>query len=210
MSQSTLQAEARSTGTRESRRARHAGLVPAVVYGPDIDPLALSVRRSDLKRVMERSGRGQVVHLHVAGEPRPRPVLLKDTQWHSLLQRVEHADFLQVDMDRDTRIMLPVVLQGEEVLRKQRLVVSQQLSEAEVEGRPADLPPVITLDISGVTDPGAITAASLVLPAGIALVTDPAAVVCSVTIPSVQAAQEPEAAETEGAAETPLEPAAEE
>ena len=75
-----LEATPRDTGSRASRRLRRAGFVPGIIYGPGVEPLAVSVRSTQLERLVDRHGHGHLINVHVEGEANPRQVVIKQLQ----------------------------------------------------------------------------------------------------------------------------------
>ncbi|MFO7172571.1 MAG: 50S ribosomal protein L25 [Bacillota bacterium] len=187
-----LEAKPRDTGSRESRRLRRAGFVPGVIYGPGVDPLAVSVRYNELERLLNRHGRGHLINIQVEGEANPRQVLIKELQREILSHRVTHVDFLQVDIHRTITLTVPIVVLGEDQVKRRGLVVTHELDEVEIECRPTEIPDAITLDISGVTEPGPVTVASLSVPPGVKVLEDPDTVVVSCTVASAGEEEEEE------------------
>ncbi|MBY6277075.1 50S ribosomal protein L25 [Symbiobacterium thermophilum] len=174
-----LEAKPRDTGTRASRRLRRAGFVPGIIYGPGVEPRAVSVRSTHLERLLDRHGRGHLINVQVEGEANPRQVVIKDLQRDILSRKVIHVDFLQVDIHRTITLTVPIVVVGEDLVKRRGLVVTHELDEVEIECRPTDIPDAITLDISGVTEPGALTVADLSVPPGVEVLEDPDTVVVS-------------------------------
>lgn len=174
-----LEAKPRDTGTRASRRLRRAGFVPGIIYGPGVEPLAVSVRSTHLERLLDRHGRGHLINVQVEGEANPRQVVIKDLQRDILNRKVIHVDFMQVDIHRTITLTVPIVVVGEDLVKRRGLVVTHELDEVEIECRPTDIPDAITLDISGVTEPGALTVADLSVPPGVEVLEDPDTVVVS-------------------------------
>ncbi len=174
-----LEAKPRDTGTRASRRLRRAGFVPGIIYGPGVEPLAVSVRSTHLERLLDRRGRGHLINVQVEGEANPRQVVIKDLQRDILSRKVIHVDFLQVDIHQTITLTVPIVVVGEDLVKRRGLVVTHELDEVEIECRPTDIPDAITLDISGVTEPGALTVADLSVPPGVEVLEDPDTVVVS-------------------------------
>lgn len=177
-----LEATPRGTGSRASRRLRQAGFVPGIIYGPGVEPLAVSVRSTQLERLVGRQGRGHLIHVQVEGEANPRQVVIKQLQRDILTQQVTHVDFLQVDMNRTITLTVPIVVVGEEQARRRGLLITHELDEVEVECRPTEIPEAVTLDVSGLTEPGPVTAASLSAPPGVRVLEDPDTVVVSCTV----------------------------
>ena len=73
MSDLLLNAETgRTEGTRPSRRLRREGKIPAVVYGLDADPVAISVDWPDLRRCLTTdAGRFQRVGMEERVDTEP-------------------------------------------------------------------------------------------------------------------------------------------
>lgn len=177
-----LEATPRGTGSRASRRLRRAGFVPGIIYGPGVEPLAVSVRSTQLERLVDRHGHGRLIHVHVQGEANPRQVVIKQLQRDILTQQVTHVDFLQVDIHRTITLSVPIVVVGEDQLRRRGLLATRELDEVEIECRPTEIPEAVTLDVSGVTEPGPVTVTGLVAPAGVRVLEDPDTVVVSCTV----------------------------
>src|SRR4051794_34459073 len=89
----TLEATARQAeGSRSARRLRRRGVVPAVVYGGDVEAVALQVEILALNRTL--AGAGAVVDLGLDGET--TTVIVKDIQRHPVTGIPMHVDFLRV------------------------------------------------------------------------------------------------------------------
>ncbi|MBY6276346.1 50S ribosomal protein L25 [Symbiobacterium thermophilum] len=198
-----LEAIPRDTGSRASRRLRRTGFVPGVIYGPGVESLAVAVRATQLERLVDRHGRGHLINVQVEGEANPRQVVIKDLQRDILTGQVIHVDFMQVDIHQTITLTVPIVVVGEDLMKRRGLVVTHELDEVEIECRPTDIPDAITLDISGVTEPGPVTVADLLVPPGVEVLEDPDTVVVSCTV-----AGEGEEEQAEEAEETSTGPAA--
>ena len=113
MSETVLIAEAgRTTGSSESRRLRTADRIPGVVYGHGMDPLSVSVARRDLRVALSgTSGMNTILDLSVNGEVYPS--LVKAIQRHPVKRNVQHIDFIQVDLNEEVTVNVPVRLIGE-------------------------------------------------------------------------------------------------
>ncbi|MBP2018676.1 large subunit ribosomal protein L25 [Symbiobacterium terraclitae] len=196
-----LEAKPRGTGSRVSRRLRRAGFVPGIIYGPGVDPLAVSVRSTQLERLVDRHGRGHLMNVQVEGEANPRQVVIKDLQRDILTGQVIHVDFLQVDIHRTITLKVPVVVVGEDQVKRRSLVVTYELDEVEIECRPTEIPEAITLSIFGVTEPGPVTVSSLSVPPGVKVLEDPDTVVVSCT--AVGEGEEEQEEQEEGSSSDP-------
>ena len=156
MSETVLIAEAgRSTGSAESRRLRNADRIPGVVYGHGMDPLSVSVNRRDLRVALSgAAGLNTILDLTVGDDVYPS--LVKDIQRHPVRRNVQHIDFIQVNLNEEVSVAIPVRLEGtaKEVENNNGLV-DLTMTEIEVTTTPRNIPDEIVIDVSTVT-PAAI------------------------------------------------------
>ncbi|MDT8311076.1 MAG: 50S ribosomal protein L25, partial [Methylophaga sp.] len=93
-----VQAEARTDeGKGASRRLRHAGKVPAIVYGTGKKPVSISVDHNQfIRHLAEEAFYAHILTLVIDGKK--NQVVLKDLQRHPANDnKIIHADFLRVD-----------------------------------------------------------------------------------------------------------------
>ena len=208
MPEITLQAEVgRPLGSRPARRLRHEGKIPGVVYGHGSDPVPVTVVGRDLRIALSgESGSNTLLSL-VAGD-QTFLTLAREMQRHPVRGTVVHVDFQIVRRDEIIAADVPIVLVGEalEVHHGDGLV-DQQLFALPVRAKPADIPVVIEVDVSGLTIGAALRVADLQLPPGVTTELEDEAAIVTGQPPRVQAL-EGEGAEGEVVAEG-AEPSAE-
>lgn len=199
MAEITLQADTgRTTGTRESRRLRAAGRVPATVYGLGRDAQTVSVVWRDLRTVLTTdAGLNVLVDLAVDGADTDL-VMVKDLQRHPIRRDVLHVDFLRVSRDVVITVDVPVVLEGEaEAVLRAGGMVDPVLNSLTVNAKPGSIPNEIIIDVSALTIGDSIRVGDLKLPAGVTTDLDPeeAVVVASAGMGGEDAGAEGEATE---------------
>lgn len=197
-----LPASRRAQGTRLARRLRREGRIPAVIYGPGLEPVAVAVDALLLNRVVNNGGVGQVAELNIEGDAGGRSVLLKSYTRNPITQHLLHVDFMQIDMSQPTRLVIPIRLVNEEAARKQGMIAQLMLQEIEVECLPADLPSYLPADVGlALDEERPLTVADLPVPGGAQILADAEAIVLSLSLPrkSEEAESEAEAA-ADGAA----------
>ncbi|HZU79579.1 MAG TPA: 50S ribosomal protein L25 [Acidimicrobiales bacterium] len=212
MADITLVAESgRSTGSRPARRLRHAGRIPAVVYGTGHDPLSVTVGARDLRAALSTdAGLNAVLTLQIDGSS--YPTMARELQRHPVRGTLLHVDFQVVDLNVETHADVPVQLTGDAVeLHRADGVVDQTVFSITVRARPADIPSHLELDVSALEVGGSLRVSDIALPAGVATDVDPETIVVTGQASRVAAAAEEvaeaagaegaEAAATEGAAE---------
>jgi large subunit ribosomal protein L25 len=174
MSETVLIAEAgRTTGSSESRRLRTADRVPGVVYGHGMDPLSVSVARRDLRVALSgESGMNTILDLTVNGEVFPS--LVKAIQRHPVKRNVQHIDFIQVDLNEEVTVNVPVRLVGEaKAVESDGGLVDVTMNVIEVRTTPRNIPAAIVIDISEMNMETTIRVSDIVLPAGVTATADP-------------------------------------
>lgn len=146
-----LAAEARNDeGKGASRRLRHAGRVPAILYGGKAEPQSLSLNHEKLLTLVENEKfYSTIVGVNVGGKV--QPVVVKDLQMHPAKNQVLHLDLQRVLDDEKIRLRLPIHFKGESVspgVKTQGGIASHRLADIEVQCLAKDLPEEIVLDLS--------------------------------------------------------------
>ncbi|AEH33380.1 LSU ribosomal protein L25P [Vibrio anguillarum 775] len=81
-------------GKGASRRLRHAGQFPAVVYGGEAAPVAIALDHSDVINQMDKPEFYEAITLVIDGaEVKVKP---QDVQRHVFKPKVEHMDFIRI------------------------------------------------------------------------------------------------------------------
>ena len=102
----------RPTGSAASRRLRRLDRIPGVVYGHGMAPLSVSVDRRELRSAVSgAAGLNTVLDLTVDGAV--YPAIIKDLQRHPVRRTIAHIDFLQVNLDEEITVAVPLRLEGE-------------------------------------------------------------------------------------------------
>ena len=105
----SLQVEIRQdTGKGVARKLRAAGKVPAVVYGPDGDPVPVALDPAILLGIFNESkNRNTIVELDLDGKT--VPCLVREVQRHPLSRELLHVDFYRVSDSRKVIVDVPLV-----------------------------------------------------------------------------------------------------
>src|SRR5918993_506620 len=92
----------RTTGSSASRRLRAEGKVPAVLYGPGVDTVPVSVDWRDLRAALTTDkGVNALITLDLGSAGGRRQAIVKELQRHPVRRDVLHIDFFEVDPDKD-------------------------------------------------------------------------------------------------------------
>ncbi len=186
-------------GKSVARRLRREGLMPGIVYGLR-EPLPLSFDPKALEGILgTEAGENVIFDLKLGDEDEPqRSVMVKELQRDIPSGVLLHADFLEVRMDREVTVRVPVVLRGEAPGVKEGGVLSHHVWEVEIECLPGRIPTEVAVDVSDLKVGDAIHVKELALGDDIRVLTNPDEVVATV---SMVAAEVPVEAEVPAEAE---------
>ena len=146
---STLPATKRDqSGKGPAHRLRAKGLIPAVCYGPYDKPLHVAIDPDAIKTAIATPHKfNTVIKLTVEGGE-SRTVLFKDYERDPLDGKILHADFLEVRMDKDVVVNVPVVLIGKPAGVTEGGILQQVARTLPVLCKPSDIPEKIEVDVS--------------------------------------------------------------
>ena len=179
------------TGKGASRRARRNGKVPAVLYGHGADPQHLELDAHDFSAVLRHSGTNAVLTLDIEGKE--QLALTKSLEIHPIRRNIQHADLLVVRRGEKVTVEVNVVVEGEAAYGT---LVTQDANTITIEADVQAIPDHLTVSVEGAEIGTQFAAASITLPAGVSLISDPETLVVNVV-----AAPTAEDLEGEGAGE---------
>ncbi len=165
-----LNAELRSDlGKGASRRLRKTGLVPAIIYGGDAEPVSISLQHNEFIHELENEAAyTQVLALKVG--KKKEDVLLRDLQRHPYKNLVMHADFQRVDQNKLVHVVVPLHFINEEKchgVKQEGGMLNHLLSEIEIVCLPKHLPEFIEVDVTDLKLGASLHLTDLKLPEGV-------------------------------------------
>jgi large subunit ribosomal protein L25 len=168
-----LVAEFRETqGKGASRRLRHDGKVPAILYGGHSEAKMLTLSHQKLLIMLDNERfYSTILSLKVGDQT--QAAILKDVQRHPFKNAIVHVDFQRVEDNQKIRISIPLHFVGAAVspgVKNQGGLVSHMRTELEVTCLPKDLPEFIEVDISGLSLNESVHLSQLKVPQGVVLV----------------------------------------
>lgn len=162
-------------GKGDSRRARAAGNVPAVLYGHDTDPQHLLLPARDFAAILRNNGTNAIVELDIEGNS--QLALTKQVDVHPIRNYIEHADLLIVRRGEKVIVEVPVIIEGE---AGPNTLIVQDSSYIEIEADALSIPENIVVSVEGLPAVTNIYGADVSLPEGVSLISDPELLVVSV------------------------------
>jgi large subunit ribosomal protein L25 len=166
-----LNAEPRTdTGKGASRRLRHAGKVPAIMYGGGKDPESLSLSHNEVLRNLANEAFYSHI-LTIKSDGTETSAILRDLQRHPSRPVIMHMDLQRVNATEILKTQAPVHVIGEEesAAVKAGGLVSHDLTEVAIECLPKDLPEYLEVDISDMEVGDVKHLSDLTVPEGVTL-----------------------------------------
>jgi len=169
----TVEAQARADmGKGASRRLRHQGMVPGIVYGADKDAQSIMMDHNKVIHHIENEAFfSHILELSVDGKS--ENVVLKDMQRHPARRDVLHMDFLRVSAKEAIRMQVPLHFIGEDVapgIKTGGGIASHLMTDVEISCLPADLPEYLEVDMSGLEVGDSLHLSDIQIPKGVEIV----------------------------------------
>ncbi|MCG6114522.1 MAG: 50S ribosomal protein L25/general stress protein Ctc [Mesorhizobium sp.] len=203
-----LKAEARDrVGKGAARDIRRSGKVPAVIYGDNKPPLAITLPYKEVHLRIHAGGfLTTIATIDVDGEK--HQVLPKDFQLDPVRDFTMHVDFLRVGKNTIVTVEIPVHFLNEEsspgIKRGGVLNIVRHAVECTCPAN--DIPEAFEIDLTGLEIGDSIHISSVTLPKGVSpTITDRDFTIATIAAPAVLTAAEEEGIDETEAAETEAE-----
>lgn len=194
----TFSAQARSrVGKGAARAARRAGAVPAVVYGANKDPLAITLDPMALRVEFNKPEFFATLY-DIECDGQTERVLCRDLQLHPVTDVPLHADFLRVTESTRINVDIAVLFENEEESPglKEGGVLNVVRHSVEVICRAGAIPESIVIDLTGLEIGDSVHISEVSLPAGVQpTITDRDFTIATIAPPTVMPTEEEEAEE---------------
>ena len=136
-------------GKGQARTLRREGRLPAVLYGPNTDPVMLSIDLSELEDILKGGSAGQaLLNITVDDGKKTHTAMIKELQASPLSREYLHVDFYEVDMKRKINVMVPVTTTGKCIGIEMGGMIQLIRRELEVLCLPGEIPEFIEIDIT--------------------------------------------------------------
>ncbi len=161
-----ITAQKREAGSRNSRRLRREGKIPAVVYGYGFKNENVVVDRSQLMAILRRSRRNDKFDLKIEGGETCK-VIIKELQWHPVRDELEHVDFYKLTEGRPVVVDVPVKIVGESKGVKMGGDLYQPRKKITVEALPEAIPNDIEVDVTNLMIGDVVHVFDIEMPEGV-------------------------------------------
>lgn len=169
---------------KQVRYLREKSMIPAVVYGTDIENQFISLDYNTFIRLYEKSGESSIIKLKVDDKDN-LDVLIQDVQYDPVSEMVIHVDFYKIKRGQKLNTDIELEFIGEsKAVKDLNGTLYKGLDAVEVQVLPKDLVSEIKVDLSILnTFEDKILVKDIKVPEGIEILNDPDIVVAKVDPP---------------------------
>ncbi|KKU11058.1 MAG: 50S ribosomal protein L25 [Parcubacteria group bacterium GW2011_GWA2_46_7] len=183
----TLQASLRTIVGKSVAELREQGMIPAVIYGPDMENVLITVPNQALIDLQKKASENSIIELTV-GEGKDKTVckvLIQEIHRGPLSQIIDHIDFYRFNSTKKVHIDVPIELVGiSPAVADLGGVLLQNIDRIEVECLPDAIPQQFVVDISKLlTLNDTIYVEDLIMPEHVICHVEPHVPIVSVTEP---------------------------
>ncbi len=179
------QSQKLSAAPRDAKatRVRHAGQIPAVLYGHMLTSQNISVEVRAFNKVYAAAGATTLVDLDLNGTT--HNVLIRDVQHHPVRDHVLHIDFYQVRLDEELEADVPLHFMGEApAVKDLGGVFVRNRDTVAVKSLPKDLPAHIEVNVGTLAQfNDVIHVSDLAVPEGVTVLADADDVIALIQAP---------------------------
>lgn len=179
----TLDYEQRQkTGKQATASLRKKGLIPGVIYGNAITPIAISLKEPFIRQLLcSEAGKNTLITFNVDNSDYYG--LIHDVKKHPITGRVLHIDFLCIDTTKPVTVSVPLVFEGIPRGVKVGGLLLPIITNTTAVCLPHDIPSAIRLDITGIGLGQSLKLSDITPPESVQLIDKPSQIVIKVAAP---------------------------
>lgn len=184
--------ERKDLGKQEVKRLRKRGIIPAVVYGRNIESKPIEINRDDFIKVLHTSaGENVIVKLDILKDTREGSAkkenvnaIIKEIQHEPVTEDVLHVDFAKVSLTEDIVVKVPIKTKGESIgVTRDKGILEVLLWEFEIKCLPTNIPEEIDVHIDNLEIGDTVHVRDINFPEGVKCLNDPEQTVISIAPP---------------------------
>lgn len=146
-----------AVGTKDAAQLRREKRVPCVLYGAS-NNVHFSVEESALRHVVF-TPEVNTIELDLDGTK--TLAMMREKQFHPLTDRVIHVDFVELDVNKETKAVLSVRLKGQPIGVRKGGKLNQSMRKVRVKAMPAKLPQHLELNVEDLDVNGTVRVSDL-------------------------------------------------
>ena len=175
-------------GKGAARKLRAAGLVPAVLYGKDMEAVHLTVEAHDAELLFQSiSVASTIVDLDISGQKGATSTLVREVQVHPFKPELVHIDFMRIQEGVAVEVEVPLHLEGTpEGVRVDGGNLEQVRNEIPVRCVPSKIPEAITVDVTHMVIGDSLHVSDLEVEEDVEILLDPERTLANVSAPRAE------------------------
>jgi len=186
------------TGKGFARKMRQSGKIPAVLYGKGSEGVKLSLDADEITALLARDGATSSIVTLEIGEGKTsesKNILIREVQRHPYRQYLVHLDLLEIDMEQEISLRVPIEIVGESIGVTLGGILELKRRELEITCQPNNIPDAIVIDITELDIGDVVHVGSITPPEGVTIPSDTNFTLLTVVAATVE--EEPEEEELE-------------
>ncbi len=185
MEKYVLEAKKREIIGKQVKALRREGLLPAVIYGSDIEPMPLTLNTNEVRQILSVTGANTLITIKIG--KKEHLALVRDLQREVITRNLLHIDFQAVSMEETISTTVPVLVVGESpAVKELNALLVTSMDFLQIEAKAKDLPDTITVDISELVEIGDnIRVKDLIISGDVNVLDDPELTVIVVAAPTL-------------------------
>ena len=189
------------TGKGVARSLRRQALIPAVFYGPEVDPVPLILQSRDLEKLITTgAGENILIDLNIEDgkSTQSHRAMIKEIQVDPVKQNILHVDLYAISMDKKISVEVPITLTGTALGVSEEGGILQQVSRTlEISCLPDRIPEAFELEVTALAIGDSLHVSDLEIPEGVDVLVEDELTIASVVPPTKVEEIEPEVLEEE-------------
>ena len=142
-----LEAKKRDIIGKKVKALRREGLLPAVMYGSDIESIPIILNTREVRQTLSVTGANTLITLKIG--KKEYLTLVRDVQREVIKRDLLHIDFQAVSLEESITTSVPIVVEGEApAIKELNALLVSSLDELQIEALAKDLPDIISVDVS--------------------------------------------------------------
>lgn len=184
MEKQVLKATKRTVTGKQVRQLRRAGQLPGVIYGHNVEPVAISLDSHDATVSLSKVSSSTLITIEVEGKE--YPTLVREKQRDYIRNVLTHVDFLAVSLKEKLRAEVTIEFVGiSPAVKDLNAILVNGLTTLTVECLPSDLPEKFVVDISNLVVIGnGIHVRDVTAPDNVRIIDDPDEMIVVATAPA--------------------------
>ena len=181
------------TGKGPARRLRSVGRLPAIFYGPEINPIMLSIDYVQLRKIIkERSAESIIFDLRIDSdeEAQSKKAMIKEIQRNPVTRDYLHVDLYEIAMGKELEVDIPVHLINTPIGVSEGGILEHIRRKLRVSCMPEDMVDKIDVDVSGLDIGQSVHIKDVSFPPGLSSIEDENLRIAIVVAPTITAEEE--------------------